>query len=102
MHCHGSRSGPALRAETLDCHDLLLRLQRTKRQRARPDCLAINMDRAGAALGGAAAIFGASESDLFAKHPQQRGVRVRADLKRLAVDSKPGHGISPDLAHLEE
>ena len=44
------------------------------------------MDRAGAALRDAAAIFRAGETDLLADHPEQRRRRVDVDIMRLSID----------------
>src|SRR5947209_2994173 len=58
----------AARGKSLDRGDLLA-LGRAHRQRARAHRGSIDMNRAGAALGNAAAVFGAGEADLFPQHP---------------------------------
>src|SRR4029453_12092100 len=56
---------------------------------------AIDVNRAGAALGDAAAIFGAGQPDVFPDRPKQRRVRLDVDIDRLSVDSELCHRISP-------
>jgi hypothetical protein len=53
------------------------------------------MDRAGAALGDAAAIFGANQTQMVAQHPQKRslGVDIVCDHPILAIDAYV-HGIT--------
>jgi len=45
----------------------------------------------GAALGDAAAILGAGQSDRVAQHPQQRGVGVDIDLMGLSIHAEISH-----------
>ena len=47
---------------------------------------AIDMHRAGAAPGNAAAIFGACQAEFIAQDPEQRHVRLDIDLERLPID----------------
>src|SRR5882724_246447 len=49
------------------------------------------MDGAGPALGDAAAIFGAGQSDRVAQHPKQRGVGVDVDLMSSSIDGDFSH-----------
>jgi hypothetical protein len=53
------------------------------------------MDRARAALGDAAAIFGADQTQMVAQHPQKRshGVDIVSDHPILAIDAYM-HGIT--------
>src|SRR3954469_23812060 len=59
---------------------------------------AIDVTRAGAAWGDAAAIFGAGQPDVFTERPKQRGVRLDVDIDRLSVDAELCHRISPGAA----
>jgi hypothetical protein len=49
------------------------------------------MDGAGAALGDAAAVFGAGQSDRVAQHPQQRRVGIDIHLMRLTIHVEISH-----------
>src|SRR5215469_17615476 len=55
------------------------------------------MDRAGAALSNAAAVFGAGQAQRVAQHPQQRGVRIDIDIEllRMFVDGETEHWRPP-------
>jgi hypothetical protein len=53
---------------------------------------AIYMDRAGAALGDAAAIFCSGEAEAIAQDPQQRCPRLNVDLIRFAIHAQGNHG----------
>src|SRR6266700_5157595 len=55
-------------------------------------CGAIDVNRAGAALGDAAAIFGAGQPDVFTDRPKQRRVRLDIDIDGLSVDAELCHG----------
>src|SRR6516164_2824168 len=67
---------------------------RTDRQQARADRLAVDMHRASAALRNAAAEFGAGHTQHVAQHPQQRSIAVDVDVVCVAVDfDGEGHGI---------
>jgi len=57
--------------------------------------LAVDMDRASAALGDAAAIFGADKTQMVAQHPQKRslGVDIVSDHPIFAIDAYV-HGIT--------
>jgi hypothetical protein len=46
------------------------------------------VNRAGAALGDAAAIFGAGQPDVFPDRPKQRRVRLDVDIDCLSVDAE--------------
>src|SRR6516225_5174325 len=59
---------------------------RTDRQQARADRLAVDMHRASAALRNAAAEFGAGHAKHIAQHPQQWHVRGRLEASVFAVD----------------
>src|SRR5712691_8386482 len=59
---------------------------------------AIDVNRAGAALGDAAAIFGAGQPDVFTDRPKQRRVRLDVDIDGLSVDAELCHGISLRVA----
>ena len=52
--------------------------------RARRD--AVDVNRASAALADTATVFCASEPDVFADHPQQRGVGLDLDVVSFAID----------------
>jgi hypothetical protein len=77
------------------------------RQRAAAHRFAVDMDGARAALGDAAATFGAGQTDLLPDHPQQRGLRIDIDVVGLSINSQASHslgsshhlGRSLDLAH---
>src|SRR5215471_21701126 len=49
------------------------------------------MHGAGAALGDAAAVFGAGQSDRVAQHPQQRRVGIDIHLVRLSIHVEISH-----------
>jgi hypothetical protein len=51
----------------------------------------------GAALGDAAAVFGAGEADLLPEHPQQRGAGVDIDLMSPSIDVESSHIASPPI-----
>src|SRR6266567_7642932 len=55
---------------------------------------AVDVNRAGAALGDAAAIFGAGQPDVFTDRPKQRRVRLDVDIGCLSVDAELCHRIS--------
>jgi hypothetical protein len=57
-------------------------------QHARARCPSIDMDRAGAALRDATAVFRAGEADVIAQNPQQRGCRFGIDLVRFAIHTQ--------------
>jgi hypothetical protein len=54
------------------------------------------MDRAGAALRDAAAIFGSGQSDVFPDDPEQRCVGLDVDIESFAVYFEVCHRRSPD------
>src|SRR5262249_51730563 len=66
-------------------------------KRAGAHSLALNMNCAGAALGDAAAILGAGQTNLLANDPQQRSVWVRFDGMGLSVDDQPSHSPPPTV-----
>src|SRR5580700_9102567 len=61
--------------------------------RARGD--AVDVHGAGAALGDAAAVFGAGQSDRIADDPEQWRVGFNVDAIRLSVDGKGNHTVLP-------
>ncbi len=65
---------------------------------------AVQMDRAGAALGNAATEFRSGHAEFVTKHPQKRCFRVRVDRARFSIDGEGGgHRERPPLAcHLAE
>src|SRR5258708_4773518 len=80
--------------ETLDRGDLLA-AGFADEHTARAHRHAIDMDGAGAALCNAATVFGAGQADIFADHPQQRGVRLDIHVESFAVDCEVCHRWSP-------
>src|ERR1043166_3083515 len=74
-----------------DRDDLVGRLYVTEADRAGALHLAVDMDRACAALGDAAAEFRAGETDLLPDHPQERHIRLRLHVAYLAIDVELGH-----------
>src|SRR4051794_33557754 len=83
------------RRQPLDGDDLLVGAHRAQGQRAGAGRDAVDMHRAGAALGDAAAILRAGHAELLADHPQQRRVGLGLDGVRLSVDVELGHPSSP-------
>src|SRR6266436_2698988 len=71
----------AVGGEPLDRRDIL-GADRTDRHRAGPRRDPVDVDRAGAALGDAAAIFGPGQAQRVAQNPQQRSVGIDIDLLR--------------------
>src|ERR1700686_1158524 len=61
--------------------------------RARGD--AVDVHGAGAALGDAATVFGAGQSDRVADDPEQWRVGFNVDVVRLSVDGKGNHTVLP-------
>ena len=60
--------------------------------------MAVDVHRARAAQAHAAAEFGAGEPQVFADHPEQRGIRWRVSKVALTVDRQIRHGwVSPSL-----
>jgi hypothetical protein len=55
------------------------------------------MNGAGAALGNAAAIFRAGQSDLLAYDPQERRVWFSIDLMNSSIDRQTDHLVPPDF-----
>src|ERR1700692_2514592 len=53
------------------------------------------MHGTGAALGDAAAVFGAGQTDRVTQHPQQGRVGFGVDVVRLSVDGKANHTVLP-------
>ena len=84
----------AVGRQSLDGGHGLSRDQR-QRHRARAHRLAVDMHRAGAAGGDAAAEFGAGEFEMLAQHPKQRRVGRGIDLVPLSVDGQGDHRTSP-------
>src|SRR6267378_3995055 len=76
--------------EAFDRRDALAR-RSAHRVGARTNRGAINVDRAGAALRDAAAVFGAGQADLLADHPEQRRVGVDVEVMRLPVNGQTDH-----------
>ena len=69
------------------------------------DGFAVEVDSAGAALGDAAAVFGAGEGEVFADHPQQRSRRIDLKFQNFAVELQPKiHSAkpfpTPQIVHL--
>src|SRR5215472_2004484 len=62
---------------------------------AGPGRRTVEMHRAGAALGDAAAIFGAGEPQLVTQDPEQRRLRLDIQLMALAVHRDGGHAALP-------
>ena len=58
---------------------------------------AVDVHGAGAALGDAAAIFGAGQADRVADDPEQRRVGFNVDVVGLSVDGKGNHTVLPRL-----
>src|SRR3954454_24077524 len=81
----------AVRRQPLDGDDLLVRADRAQGQRAGARRDAVDMHRAGAALGDAAAVLGASHAELLANEPEQRRVGLGLDRMHLSVDVELGH-----------
>src|SRR6185295_17549758 len=65
------------------------------RDRARAHQLPVQVHRAGAALGHAAAVFGSGQSDLLPDHPKERRIGFHLHVAHLAVDIEPCHAASP-------
>ena len=58
---------------------------------------AVDMDRAGAALRDAAAVFGAGQADVLPDRPEQRRLGLDVDVVIFAVDIEAYHSqTSPD------
>ena len=55
--------------------------------------LAVDVDRAGAALGDTAAVFGAGQADLLPDDPQQRRVGLDRNIAHGSVDIQLCHGF---------
>ena len=88
----------AVRAQALDRRDLAspsAALTGTEQDRVGDP---VDMDRAGAALGDAAAVFGAGQPERVAQDPKQRGVGIDIDLVRLSVDRETRHPPLLELA----
>src|SRR5207302_2682786 len=64
-------------------------------RRAGANGLAVDMDGAGAALGDAAAEFGAGEAERVAQHPKERHVAVDLDGLIAAIDVELNHPTAP-------
>src|SRR5262249_24764344 len=58
---------------------------------------AVDVDGAGAAQAGAAAVFGAGQPDMVANGPQQRGRRIGIDRQLPLVQGERNHGSSSRL-----
>src|SRR5262245_58733937 len=86
----GTRRQPFDGRDLLAAHDRHLGLAGSHR-------LAVDMDRAGAAQAGAAAILGAGEFQVLAHDPKQGRVRLGLHAHRLAIDCKCDrrHGLPP-------
>src|SRR5262249_5294509 len=60
--------------------------------------LSIDVDRAGATLGDATAVFGSGQSELLAQHPEQRHIAADAHLEEFAIHVQLGHAdVASDL-----
>jgi hypothetical protein len=70
-------------------------VERADRHRARAHRSAVEMHGARAALGDAAAEFGAGQADDVAQHPQEWRIRLDVDLVRSSVDLDGDHRGSP-------
>jgi hypothetical protein len=70
-------------------------LHRAGRHDAGADRLAVDVDRAGAALGDPAAEFRAGQAELVAQHPEQRRIRLDVDLMAASVDREREHPEAP-------
>ncbi len=68
-------------------------LRRGNRGDAGTHRLVVDHHRTGAALGDAAAIFGAGEADFIAQRPEQRHFRLGIQFVRLAINVQCDHGF---------
>jgi hypothetical protein len=84
----------AVGGEALDGGDLLAD-RFADRERAGADRGAIDVNRAGAALGDAATVLRAGEADLFPDRPQQWRARVYVDVIAFTVDGETDHSPPP-------
>src|ERR1700677_4503295 len=80
----------ALRGQAFDGDDLRPD-RRADRKRAGAGGYAIDMNRAGATLSDAAAVFGSGEAHPLPYCPQQRGIGSDVDIMRRPVDGKVQH-----------
>jgi hypothetical protein len=84
-----------IRRQALDGDDDVGFLDVAERDLAGARHLAVEMNRAGAALGDAAAIFGAGQADMFANDPQQGRVGLRRYFPHRSVDVEFCHMLPP-------
>src|SRR5580704_7226663 len=84
----------AVLRQRLDGGDLL-GADRSDRDLARARGDTVDVYGAGAALGDAAAVFGAGQADRVADDPEQRRVGFNVDAVRLSVDGKGNHTVLP-------
>src|SRR2546427_9276478 len=89
---HGVR---AIGGQAFDRDDLVRGLHASDRQDARAHQLAVEVHRAGAALGDPAAVLGARQPDLLADDPEERSVGFHLYVTDLAVDVELCHGRPP-------
>src|SRR5262249_33533585 len=60
--------------------------------------LSVDVDRAGATLSDATAVFGSGQSELFAQHPEQRHIAADVHLEEFAIHVQLGHAaVASDL-----
>src|SRR5262249_8424115 len=85
---------PAVRRQTFDGGDLGA-VEAADGHGAGSHRLPVDMYRAGAALGDAAAVFGSGEPDLLTQHPQQRSLVLDIEPMRGPVDLDGDHDVVP-------
>src|SRR5262245_27870169 len=94
---YGMRAGGR---QAFDGEDLVAGLQPSHGNGARANELAVDVHRAGAALGDAAAVLGARQTHLLADDPQQGRVGFHRHLTDLAVDVELRHEHPPPRLRL--
>src|SRR5262249_9336469 len=82
----------AVLRETFDGRDLPA-LGEAEWDRAGAHWNSVDVDRAGAALGDATAVFRAGETDGLTQYPQERGVGIDVDCMTLAVNGECRHAV---------
>src|SRR5205085_1893556 len=91
----------AVQGEALDGRDRLAG-DRAHRDRAGAHRHAVDMDRAGAALRDAAAVFCPGEADRVTQCPKQWGVGLHIDIVGLAIDRQGWHSASSRFIAFEK
>src|SRR5262249_59973716 len=86
----------AVAGEPLDRGDLLAD-RRAHRRRAGAHCDAVEVDRAGAALRDAAAVFRAGEADVLPQRPEEGRIGLHLYIAGLAIDREGWHFLPPKL-----